>query len=147
MIKPKQGQKIKCFLRANAMVLEGIVEEWSDVQVVLRSLNDSNLMIIHRPVEDILMTKIECQDQIDAKIPEVPIIKQEIRETLHQVLAHPQEVDLNKANLKRLRELVIEQEQKIIKDKKQEHFGTVGNAKMAVGYTEQIDLLTKKTGG
>src|ERR1700679_3910433 len=58
---PQQGQHVKCFMRST-MVLEGIVEEWTDSQVVLKSLDEKSLMIVHRPVDDIVLTKVILEE-------------------------------------------------------------------------------------
>ena len=37
---PEKGQQVKCILRSS-LIVEGIVQEWSDTQVVLKALDDS----------------------------------------------------------------------------------------------------------
>jgi hypothetical protein len=142
---PKPGQRVKCFMRTTT-VLEGIVEEWSDNQVVLKSLNGESLMIVHRPLEDIMITKIVLEKILEENPGKEPIIpvrpsqgKTTMAEALKQVLESTDE-DLNQANLKRLRELVVEQDKKLIAQKRKEHFGNTGNAKMAVNYSNSFLL-------
>lgn len=141
MITVNVGQHVKCFLRSG-MVLEGIVEE-SGAQVVLRSLVDQSLMIIHRPSEDIMLTKV-LQDPELQEISEdtsndpalvVTIsnnepIQERVKKKLHEVLQPIDDTELQKKSLQELRLLVIERERQIITGKKKEHFGSAGSAKM-----------------
>ena len=146
---PQPGQHVKCFMRST-MVLEGIVENWSDTQVVLKSLDGENLMIVHRPVEDILITKVILGESLEIskeKIPEpISEIKQQITKKLQEVLEsnHDQDPEIDKMNLDQLRQLVIASEQEIISEKKKEHFGNPGAAKRAVPYSNIISYLPKK---
>jgi sRNA-binding regulator protein Hfq len=121
------GQHVKCFLR-NTMVLEGIAEEWSDTRVVLKSLDGKSLMIVHRPVEDIVLTKVVLEEPAEiskeAKVVEETEHKQRVKEKLNEVLLPTGDPDLDKSNIKQLRQLVVEQEKKIITEKRREHFGS-----------------------
>ncbi len=136
MITVDKGQYVKCFLRSG-MVLEGIVEESTGAQVVLRSLNDDSLMIIHRPGEDIMLTKVMPVEVEGAVEPEtelkpeqtIPEVKVQIKAKLHEVL-DAEDPELQSMSLEELRHLVVEQEKQIIAQKKREHFGSPGNAKM-----------------
>jgi len=135
------------------MVLEGIVEEWTDSQVVLKSLDEKSLMIVHRPVDDILLTKIFVLEE-DLEISEEIIkketpkewleAKRDIRDKLQEVLQTGEDTEISKMNLEQLRKLVNEQDKQMIVQKKKEHFGTVGNAKRAAPYSNTIDLLKGK---
>jgi hypothetical protein len=124
---PEKGQHVKCFMRST-MVLEGIVEEWSDVQVVLKSLADQSVLIIHRPSEDIAVTKVVLEEPQEKSIEkpklELPEIKQAVKEKLEEVLNPTDDAELAKMNVQQLRQLVVEQEKKIISDKIKEHFGS-----------------------
>lgn len=135
MITVEVGQHVKCFLRSG-MVLEGIVEESTGAQVVLRSLNDQSLLIIHRPSEDIMLTKVmpapEAMEivEIESKpAPEQPVMQVQIKNKLHEAL-HTEDPELQNMSLEELRHLVVEQEKQIIAQKKREHFGVPGAAKM-----------------
>ena len=131
MITVGVGQHVKCFLRSG-MVLEGIVEESTGAQVVLRSLSDQSLMIIHRPSEDIMLTKVL---QI-TEGPASPIVQSEdpiqeqVKKKLHEVLEPIDDVELQKKSIQELRQLVVERERQLIANKKREHFGSAGAAKM-----------------
>ena len=135
---PMQGQHVKCVMK-NSFVIEGIVQDWSEKEVVLKSLDEKNLMIIHHPNDDIVMTKImldvpQTQEELSPKnevVEEKPLSKlqEEIKSSLNDVLSEDNE-DLKVKNLSNLRQLVIHQEKKIIESRKKEHFGTAGNAKM-----------------
>jgi hypothetical protein len=135
MIVTLVDSHVKCFLR-NSMVLEGIVEEWSDTRAVLKSLDGKSLMIVHRPNEDILMTKVmleEFTEVIPAEDPpQDPAMvvtisnNNPVREKLHEVMQPTGDEELDKLNIKQLRDLVVEQDKKIIRDKTREHFGSPG---------------------
>lgn len=133
MITVNQGQHVKCFLRSG-MVLEGIVEESTGAQVVLRSINDQSLLIIHRPSEDIMLTKIMPElppEEIEEKaLPKPPSDAQiQIKAKLHEAL-EAKDPELQSMSLGELRQLVVEQEKQIIAQKRKEHFGSPGAAKM-----------------
>lgn len=141
---PELGKHVKCFMRST-MVLEGIVEEWSDNEVVLKSLDGESLMIIHRPLEDIMITKVvldiieeEKPLNKDEKVKKKILGNMEIKKTLQQVLDPTTDAELNESSLKRLRELVIEQDKKLIIQKRKEHFGNPGSAKRAVDYSSSF---------
>ncbi len=144
---PEIGQHVKCFMRST-MVLEGTIEEWSNSQVVLKSLDSESIMIIHHPQDDIMITKIVLDKNPEEKpLNEAEKIKKkitdklEIKETLQQVLNPVTDEDLNKANLKRLRELVVEQDRKLIAQKRREHFGEPGAAKMSASYSNPFTKI------
>lgn len=137
MITVNKGQHVKYFMRSG-MVLEGIVEESTGAQVVLRSLNDESLMIIHRPNEDIMLTKVMPPPQETTEIveiepepkPQPPNDTQiQIKAKLHEAL-EIENPELQNMSLEELRQLVVEQEKQIIAQKRKEHFGSPGAAKM-----------------
>lgn len=130
----EKGKHVKYFLR-NGMVLEGFVEEDAASQVVLQSLDGKSLMILHRPTEDIMMTKIVLEEsQPEPEIPAQVIttsnnsqeqIKDKLQETLQQ-----EDEDLQKLSIQELRQLLVEQQRQLIANRRREHFGTAGGAKM-----------------
>ena len=129
------GKHVKCFLR-NSMVLEGIAEEWTEQRVVLKSLDGKSMMFVHRPTEDIMMTKVMLEESTEVIPVENPPRDQAlvvalsnnnpVREKLHEVLQPTGDEELDKLNIKQLRDLVVEQDKKIIRDKTREHFGSPG---------------------
>jgi len=132
------GRHIKCILR-NSVVIEGVAEEWSDVRVVLRSLDGESLMIIHKPTDDILMTKVLLHsptNDIPVETPEPPKtpvpseMQEKIKEKLQETLQMTDDPELQKKSVEELRHLVHEQERQILAQKKREHFGVPGAAKM-----------------
>ena len=134
MITVNIGRYVKLFLR-NGMALEGIVEESTSAQVVLRSINDQSLMIIHRPNEDIMLTKVmpdlppvEIQEEV-GPAPEPSEMQVKIKNKLQETL-QIENPELQNMSIEELRQLVAEQEKQIIAQKKKEHFGTPGAAKM-----------------
>lgn len=138
MIEP--GKHVKYFLR-NGMVLEGIVEKDTAAEVILKSLDDKSLMIIHKPAEDILLTKVMLQEHDE--IPKEQSENQSrelIREKLQEVVNPTGSEELDKLNIDQLKQLVQEQEKQIIAQKKTEHFGSPGTAKQVVPYSNPLGL-------
>src|SRR5271155_2592435 len=113
---PQKEQHVKCFLRTG-MVLEGMVEEWSDAQVVLCSLEGRSLMILHNPVQDILLTKVIL-------VPEPVVVSEPVKsEDIKQKLEEVQEIEdpeLRTKSIEQLRQLVVQQEKEIIANKTRE---------------------------
>jgi hypothetical protein len=143
---PDKGQHVKCFMRST-MVLEGIVEDWTDTQVVLKSLDGQSLIIVHRPTDDIILTKVVLQEPKH----ETPVIlevdssetKQQIRAKLQDVLQSG-DSDTEKMNLQQLRKLLAEQDKQIITQKRVEHFGSFRSPKRALPYSPQTDYIPIK---
>lgn len=123
------GQHVKCFMR-NGMVLEGIVEEWLPGQAVLKSLDGKSLMFVHRPGDDILLTKVVLEEpeviSEEKKVVEETERKEHVRQKLTEVLQPDVEPELQKKNIQELRQMVQEQDRQIIANKTKEHFGSPG---------------------
>ncbi len=146
MITVDVGRYVKCFLRSG-MVLEGFVEESTGAQVVLRSLNDGSLMIIHHPSEDIMLTKImpepDTSETVEQKpAPEPPAIKVQIKNKLQEAL-QTEDPELQNMNIEELRQLVHEHDRQLIAQKRREHFGSPGNAKMT-RYSSPLSRIPRK---
>jgi len=150
-MKLEQGQHVKCFMRST-MVLEGLVEEWMEAQVVLKSLDGQSLMIIHSPVTDIIITKVVLQEISEEEVPKRKTPQewldnqpQElIKEKLAEVLIGSDNPDLDNLNIEQLRQLVREQEKQMIDQKKKEHFGTPNVPKRTIQYSSPFG--DKKSG-
>ncbi|HEY5268253.1 MAG TPA: hypothetical protein VII94_03915 [Candidatus Saccharimonadales bacterium] len=124
---PEKGQQVSCILRSS-LIVEGIVQEWSDAQVVLKALDGQNIIILHRPVDDIILTKVvlseELQEIPEEKPREKPVeIQKLIRNKLQEVQDSTDDLELQKKSAAELRLLVKEQEQQIISNRKKEYFG------------------------
>jgi sRNA-binding regulator protein Hfq len=146
MITVDVGQWVKCFLRGG-MVLEGFVEEFTDAQAVLRSINDGSKMIIHHPKEDIMLTKImpepDILETVETKpAPEPPAIKVQIKNKLQEAL-QTEDPELQNMNIEELRQLVHEHDRQLIAQKRREHFGAPGNAKMT-RYSSPLGKIPRK---
>lgn len=140
-MKLEQGQHVKCFMRST-MVLEGLIEEWEEAQVVLKSLDGKSLMILHSPATDIIMTKIVLEEPAEEipqqETPQELLDAQPqdwIKEKLAEVLSPTDDQDLDKQNIGQLRKMVHEQEKAMITQKKKEHFGTPSAPKRSVPYS------------
>ncbi len=123
---PEKGQQVKCILRSS-LIVEGIVQEWSDTQVVLKALDDRNIIILHRPVEDIMLTKVELSEEPqeipEEKSREKPVeIQKLIRGKLQEVQDATDDPEFQKKSAAELRQLVLEQEQQAFANRKKEYF-------------------------
>jgi len=126
---PQKDQHVKCFMRSS-MILEGIVEEWSEKEIVLKSLDGDSIMIVHHPAEDVILTKIIINNSAEKPTQELPKIAGQIAEKLKDIIQSNENPEINKLNLDQLRILSKRQDAKIIAEKKKEHFGEIGNVKM-----------------
>ena len=148
-----KGLHVRCFIRSGAMVLEGIVEEWTDAQVVLQSISDQSFMIIHNPSADIVFTKVVLEESLEIpaekEVREPPAIprqqqstrlQEQIKGKLQEALQPSGDVDLDKLNVKELRDLVMEQEKQLIVQKRRQHFGSGKVMK----YSNQSSILAPK---
>lgn len=127
-MKLEIGQHVKCFMRTST-IIEGTVEEFTENQLVLKSLDKKSLLIIHRPAEDIMLTKVILEEEVEES-PEkiansITSLQQNVRAKLHEVQNQTSEdVELQRKNLMELRKMVLEQERKIVSQKRREHFGS-----------------------
>ena|SRR5258706_10131211 len=134
---PQKNQHVKCFMRSG-MVLEGIVEEWTEAQVVLKSIDDQSLMIVHRPIDDIILTKIILRAP---KI--IPQLKEGIKNKLQEI-QQTEDPDLNKKNITELQQMVIEHDKQIILNKRKEHFGSQNSGLTHYGSQSLLPIISKK---
>lgn len=122
---PETDQQVRCYMRSG-IVLEGIVIEWSS-EVVLKSLDGENLIIIHRPADDIMLTKIVLTIEKPAEN-----IKSEKKELIKEKLQELQTIDdpeLRNKTVAELRDMVVAQDRQMIANKTREHFGNIGTPK------------------
>ena len=122
---PKEGQHVKCVLRTGAMA-EGIVEEWFNNVVQLRSLDGESILIIPHPNEDIMLIKIVLdKPKSEAEVIKEKIIKKQthsdLEKELQKVYEQPSGDDLRTKKMVELKVLMAEQEKKIIADKLKDH--------------------------
>lgn len=57
-------------------------------------------------------------------------IQEQVKKKLHEVLQPIDDSELQKKSIQELRLLVVERERQLIANKKREHFGSAGSAKM-----------------
>lgn len=128
------GTHIKCLLRTSTVV-EGIVQDSSSDEVVLKSLDGKSLLIIHQPEQDIVLTKVVLFEE-DEEIPQeneesksVEPVCDGSERTSEQVFC---KIDTNEdpdedpiaLHVKSIAELKVElaqQERKIIAEKLRDH--------------------------
>lgn len=109
---PQKGQHIKCALRNN-LIIDGIVESWSDAKSVLRSLDGTSVSIIQHSAQDIVVIKIILKESIQ--------IKSELESKFEEVYQQPSDDELRLKSMGELKTLMIKQEKKIIADKIKDH--------------------------
>jgi hypothetical protein len=137
---PQVGQHVKCLLRTGVLA-EGIVEDWGERTVQLRSLDEENILIITHPNDDIMLIKVvlnthqSAAEKVAEKIrragPERPVPESaDLKQKFQEVYDSPSDDDLRLKELADLKIMLIEQEKKIIADKlKSHHIGPVNKAK------------------
>jgi len=109
---PQKGQHIRCLLRNN-LIIDGIVESWSDAKSVLRSLDDTSVYIIQHSAQDIVVIKIILKEPIK--------IKNDLSTQFEEELTKPSNDELRLKNMAELKTLLNEQEKKIIAEKLKDH--------------------------
>lgn len=119
VLEPQEGQHVKCFLR-NGNVLEGVVESWG-IPVVLKSLEGQNLLILHDPKQDIMLTKVVLVEEPTVQARE-QAIAQKIKEQTTEEGLQPAPEDLNAMTKAQLHVEMAEQERRIVSDKLKTHY-------------------------
>ena len=118
------GQNVKLFFRNNLQI-SGVVEKYDNNELVLKSFDSKNQMIILHPQDDIVAITINVEE----KLPESPPgkVKDELTQKFEEVYNSPSENDLRIKELAELKSLLLEQEKKIISNKLKSH--TISNSK------------------
>lgn len=124
---PQINQYVKCYLR-NATTFEGLVEEWSDKQVVLKSSKNDDLLIIHNPIADIMLTTI---------INSIPNKMEQISNLVRE-LPNIEDPQLKQQSIQQLTQMKLQQEQEIINNKQRQHFSNQGQTNK---YSSQLNVL------
>lgn len=118
---PQPGQHVKCFLR-NGSMIEGFVEEWTQEQAVLKTLDHQSLMIIHSPTQDIMLTKVLLPEEVPAK-SRVQDIADAIRaRAAEEGHAEPDEQSLDAMTKAQLQIELAEQERRVVAEKMKDHY-------------------------
>jgi hypothetical protein len=114
---PQKGNHVKCLMRNN-LVLEGIVDVWSDDQSILRSLDSTSVSIIQHSAQDIVVIKIILKEPVQ--------IKKELEVKFEDEFNKPSDDNLRVKNMVELKTMLNEQEKKIVAEKlKNHHIGEV----------------------
>jgi len=114
---PKKGQHIKCVLRNN-LIIDGIVDSWSDDKSVLLSRDGASASVIQHTLQDVVVIKIIFKNLLQTK--------ESLEQKFNETLSNPSD-DLRLKNLAELKTLMIEQEKKIISEKLKDH--QIGNVR------------------
>jgi len=138
---PRTGQHVKVLLR-NGTLVEGLVEEWFNNHVQLKSLDGESVLILTRPEEDIMLIKIlldKLPEKTALKNPDDYRSSKEDADHFCSSFDNPLVTDYNNPDeVKSLAELRIElakQERRIIAEKLREHRPSIkGAGKVEYGY-------------
>lgn len=139
---PKNGQHVKCVLRTGAVV-EGIVQEWANNKVQLRSVDGESVLIIPHPEEDIMIIKIiltmpkinlptvdKMEDRTEIETSQVlRSIEGSLEYKFQEAEKLPSDDPLKMKTLAELRAALLAQEKKIISEKLRNHY--ISNTKKA----------------
>lgn len=126
---PSKGQHVKCILR-NGAIAEGIVEEWFNNHVQLKSLDGESILIITHPSEDIMLIKVSLeQEKSEAERVADKIrahssqrAENELDEYFEQAVeAHDPTNPDDRKSLAELRIELAKEERKIIAEKLKDH--------------------------
>lgn len=118
---PQPGQHVKCLLRTST-IAEGIVESWTPECAVLKSLDGESLLILHRPNEDIVLTKVLLPPgKNEEEIPIKATIPRDLKPEFEQAVAEENSIDVRTKSLVELKQLQSQQERKILVGKLKEH--------------------------
>ena len=129
---PQKGQQIRCIFRNN-LIIEGVVEYWSDQQSILQTSDNSGTFIIHNTLADIMVTKV-----ID-KTSSI-IVKNELENKFEEVYQNPSNDDLRVKKMAELKTLMIKQDKKILAEKIKDH--NIDNIKQTT--YQQPNIFNKK---
>ena len=88
-------------------------------------------MILHNPVQDILLTKIILVPE--TIVAPAPVKSEDIKQKLEEV-QQIEDPELRTKSIDELRQLVVQQEKEIIANKTKEHFGSSSAPRMT-GYS------------
>lgn len=111
-MNPQKGQQVKCVLRNN-LIIDGIVESWTDNKSVLRAKDGSSVSVIQHTDQDVVIVKILFKEPVQ--------MKQDLEAQFEQEWEKPSEDELRLKNLADLKSMMIEQEKKIVANKLREH--------------------------
>lgn len=112
-MNPQKGQYIRCILRNN-MIIEGIVESWSNGKSILRSLDGGSISTIQHTSQDVVAFKIILKTPVQ--------IKKDLEEKFEQVRQKPSTDELRLKNMAELKILMVEEEKRAIAEQIKDHY-------------------------
>lgn len=119
----KKNQYVKIFFK-NGLQIEGFVEEWTIAQCVLLSTDKQSKFIILDSKNDILGIKFSVEEKLPPEV-ELPKLQKEFKEVVESPTS-----DLRLKSLVELKQLMNEQEKKIISEKVKSHTATGGISRL-----------------
>lgn len=115
---PQVGQYVKVIFR-NGMQAEGTVAAWSDDKSVVNLPDNKSVCLIMNTKEDVLMVQM-VNDISETKIG-LREHMEELENQFHETYKEPSVNDLRLKKLAELKQMMIEQEKKIVKEKVVDH--------------------------
>ncbi|CAB4196521.1 hypothetical protein UFOVP1290_41 [uncultured Caudovirales phage] len=141
-MKQEIGKHVKILL-INSTIVEGIVEEWNDESIILKSIGEKSYVIIKRPQSDIMLIKVMLETTAEKNNfePEQNLsdYKSELNSEFDSTYNQPSGDPLRDKRLAELKILINEADKEIISNKLKSHH--IGNTKK-VKY-EYPGFLTK----
>lgn len=108
----QKGQYVRCVLKNN-LLLEGIVESWSETISVIKSKDGLQSSIILNTLQDVMVVKIIHKHPIE--------LKTELEQQFIDTTSAPSDDELRLKKMVELKALLVEQEKKIVAEKLRSH--------------------------
>ncbi len=132
-MKQEIGQHVKILL-VNSTIVEGIIEEWNDDSIILKSIGEKSYVIINRPQSDIMLIKVmldyapEKNKTLNKEQEQVTnTYKEELSSEFAKVYNQPSGDPLRDKRIAELKILINEADKEIISNKLKNHH--IGNTK------------------
>ena len=133
---PQKGQHINCVLRNN-IVVDGILEDWDQGGVKLKSLDDKRVILIMRPDDIMMITVFLEPDEEAKKIIGAAVVNPKgiakLEEKFQEVYEQPSDNVSRVESLAELRIKMAETEKQMIVNKLRNHY-IDGTKKVKYGY-------------
>jgi hypothetical protein len=108
----QKGQHVRCILKNN-LLLEGIVDSWSETISVIKSKDGLQSNVILNTLQDVMVVKIIHKQPTQ--------LKTELEQQFAETVSAPSNDDLRLKKMAELKSLLAEQEKKIVTEKLRSH--------------------------
>jgi sRNA-binding regulator protein Hfq len=128
-MEPQVGQFVKLIFR-NGTLMEGIIQQWSNLKSVLKSESSDDLLVILNTEQDLLAYKI-IVSYLSPR--EVPLRLSQLEQQFEEVYQQPSADELRLQSLAQLKTAMIQQEKKIVSNRLKQHIPTQTISKVQYG--------------